>query len=160
MIEVSENLFVGNERDCFYDNRDDWVVVHACKHPCHQTAIGYSGNLNSHHPNYLIFSRDNHLYLNLVDMDKPFGHVYTEPIISAALNFIASNIESKKVLIHCNRGESRSPALALLFLAKRRSSISNESYETAKREFSEVYPNCRFGSGIDSYLARHWSDLT
>jgi hypothetical protein len=52
MIEVYDRLFVGTERDCFH-KRDGWAVVHACKHPCHVNAVGYSGSLSNTHTNYL-----------------------------------------------------------------------------------------------------------
>ena len=104
MIEVDDNLFVGDVNDCFYENKEEWVVVHACKYPCHKVAVNYRGNLHRSHPNYLFLEKGNHLFLNMVDMDKPLSHEYTEPIITATLNFIAKHIDSKKVLIHCNIG--------------------------------------------------------
>jgi hypothetical protein len=88
MIEIHKNLFVGNESDCFYDDRDGWVIAHACKHPCHQKSVGYRGNLNRNHPNYLILEKENHIFLNMVDMKRPLSNVFTEPIILATLNFI------------------------------------------------------------------------
>ena len=87
------------------------------------------------------------------------SHKYTEPIVLAALNFIERNIGSKKVLIHCNRGQSRSPALALLFLAKRRKSICNDSYDVAKEEFIKLCPNYLPGMGVQSYLAQYWGAI-
>ena len=71
MIEVSEKLFIGDDRDCLFDERTDWAVIHACKHTCHQNAVGYRGNLPSNHPNYLTFERGNHLFLNIIDPEKP-----------------------------------------------------------------------------------------
>ena len=159
MIKVYENLFVGNESSCFWDTRAEWAVIHACKHPCHQRAVGYRGSLNRNHPNYLILERDNHLFLNMVDMDQQLSHEFTEPIISAALKFIEENIQSKKVLIHCNLGQSRSPALALLFLAKRENVLSNENYQEAKEDFIRICPQYCPGRGIEIYLLNHWSQL-
>ena len=159
MIKIHDNLFIGNDSDCFYDNKEDWVVVHACKHPCHQRAVGYRGNLNKNHPNYLILEEEKHLYLNMVDMNTMLSHEYTEPIVKAALNFIERNINSKNVLIHCNLGRSRSPALAMLFLAKRKNILPKDSYKEAKREFMKLFPNYVPGIGIDSYLSKYWDVL-
>jgi len=159
MMEVDNNLFVSNERSCFYENKADWVVVHACKHPCHLIGVGYKGNLSSNHPNYLKLEKDNHLFLNMVDMNRPLSHEFTEPMVVVALNFIERNIQSKKVLIHCNRGESRSPALALLFLAKRKSILNNDSYSKAKEEFIKLYPNYNPGRGVEIYLNQYWNEL-
>ena len=54
MFEVYPNLFIGTQRDCFDTQIDDWAVIHACKSPCHQRALGYRGSLPKNHPNYLV----------------------------------------------------------------------------------------------------------
>ena len=159
MIKIHDNLFIGNEYDCFYDGRKDWVVVHACKSPCHQRAVGYRGNLNKNHPNYLILEEEKHLYLNMVDMNMMLSHEFTEPIIKTALDFIGRNINSKEVLIHCNLGRSRSPALALLFLSKRKNVLCSDNYQEAKKQFIKLFPNYIPGIGIDSYLSKYWNEL-
>ena len=159
MIKIHDNLFVGNENDCFYDNLENWVVIHACKSPCHQKAVGYRGNLNKNHPNYLILEKEKHLYLNMVDMNMMLSHEYTEPIVKATLNFIERNIDSKNVLIHCNLGRSRSPALVMLFLAKRKDVLPNNNYVEAKREFLKLFPDYIPGIGIERYLEKFWDQL-
>ncbi len=159
MIKIHDNLFVGNESDCFYDGREDWVVIHACKSPCHQRAVGYRGNLNKNHPNYLILERENHLFLNMVDMNMMLSHEYTKPIVETTLDFIERNINSKNILIHCNLGRSRSPALVMLFLTKRKDVLPNTSYEKAKKEFMKLFTNYIPGTGIERYLENYWDQL-
>ena len=160
MIKICEKLFVGDDSDCFYEEKPGWVIIHACKHPCHLRAVGYRGNLSKTHPNYLIFQRGSHLFLNMVDMNRTLSHEFTEPIITKTLDFIEKNIEDNNVLIHCNRGNSRSPALALLFLAKKKNVLSNASYQTAKSEFTDIFSAYNPGRGIDSYLNLYWSELS
>jgi hypothetical protein len=104
MIEVYPNLYVGTDSDCFFDSRDDWVVVHACKFPCHQKAVGYHGNLSPTHPNYLVLERGTHLFLNMIDPDTP---LFKPPLFDSALSFIGRYFPTRKVLIHCNKGNSR-----------------------------------------------------
>jgi hypothetical protein len=154
--EVSENLFVGDEADCRASGEK--AVVHACKTPCHQDAVGYRGSLPQDHEEYLVSSQGSDLYLNIVDMDS-LEKEYTEPILNDALDFIEEKISNNQVLIHCNQGRSRSPGIALLFLAKRRGEISDSSYREAKKEFQELYSNYRPGRGIDSYLRKHWQEI-
>ena len=137
----------------------DWVVVHACKSPCHQKAIGYRRNLPNTHPNYLILENEKHLYLNIVDMKMPLLHKFAESIMLTALDFIEKHISTKNVLIHCNLGQSRSPSLGLLFLAKRKNDINNETYQKAKEDFIKLYPQFNPGNGIESYLINYWSHL-
>lgn len=159
MKEIYKKLYVGSLSDCSYEIKDGWVVIHACKSPCHQYAVGYRGNLLKTHPNYLILEQELHLFLNMVDMNVPLDHRYTGPIINTTMNFIQKNIQTKDVLIHCNQGLSRSPALALIYLAKRANIINNQSYEKAKTDFIRIFPNYQPSSGLNYYLTQCWNQL-
>ena len=159
MIEVVEDLYVGDEQACHRASGNDWRVVHACKHPCHQNAVGYKGSLPQDHPEYLTSQRDDDLYLNIVDMDRKLSHEFTEPIVSATLDFVEDHLGQRQVLIHCNKGKSRSPALAMLYLAKRANQISDDSYADARQEFQDLYPRFQPGRGVDAYLRDYWSAL-
>lgn len=156
MIEVHHNLFVGDLSDC--QRFQDLAVVHACKTPCHQNAVGYTKALPQNHPNYLIKEGENNLYLNLVDMNKILPQFTDEPI-RRALSFIKTNLESNnKVLVHCNLGQSRSCAIAMVFLAKE-GQISNSSFTEAFEEFRKKYPNVNLGMGFHNYLQSHWDRI-
>ena len=156
MKEVYNRVFVGCDSECF-ENKKGWVTVHACKSPCHQRAVGYRGNLPPNHPNYLVKEKANNLYLNIIDPPVP---LFKMRLFTEFLMFIRHHWnEGKKVLIHCNKGDSRAPSLALLFLAKDTGVISNESYEKAKEEFIKIYPAYLPGRGIQIYLRDHWGEL-
>ena len=92
-------------------------------------------------------------------MVKPLSHFYTKPIIIKALNFIESSIKENNVLIHCNQGCSRAPSLALLYLAKRKGVIDNDSYQRAKDDFKKLGAFYTPGNGINIYLTKRWNDL-
>lgn len=158
MIKVFENLYIGNERDCFHEVKRDWVVIHACKSPCHQRKVGYKGSLPSTHPEYLTSEEENHLYLNMVDMPQPLSPKYTNPIVERAMSFIEKNISSKNVLIHCNLGKSRAPSLALIYLVNKRF-IATDSFESAVRAFKELYPYSP-ATGISAYIRNNWAYIT
>lgn len=89
MIEVTQNLFVGDQSD--YETNSgkisNWCVIHACKEPYHRNLLGYnSKGAPKEHPEYLFARRENRLFLNLVDAANP-AYIPKE-IIDAALNFI------------------------------------------------------------------------
>jgi predicted protein tyrosine phosphatase len=159
MIEVVEGLHVGDDQACRRASVEQWRVVHACKHPCHQNAVGYQGSLPQDHPEYLTSQQDEDLYLNIVDMDRKLSHEYTEPIVTATLDFVEEHHGQQQVLIHCNKGQSRSPALTMLYLAKRDGTITDTSYADARSEFQDLYPRYRPGRGVDAYLTDHWTDI-
>ena len=156
MLEVYSNLFIGTLRECFFTQRDDWAVIHACKSPCHQRALGYKGNLPKNHPNYLVYENGNHLFLNMIDPSEP---LFVPPLFVASLDFIEKHISKRKVLIHCNLGLSRSPSIALLYLAKRAKVINGERYRKAAQDFVKLFPNYQPGRGIALYLAIHWLEF-
>lgn len=156
MIEVQDGLYVGNEADCRVGD-DECAVVHACKSPCHQKAVGYRGSLSRDHPHYLVLEQGTDLDLNLVDPPIP---LFMAPSFTSFLAFARVQLEEgRKILIHCNQGESRAPSLALLLLAKLVDSVSNESYGAAKAEFEALFIGYNPGMGIQKYLADHWSEF-
>ncbi len=157
-INLENNLYIGDQNSCFYGLKDGWVAIHACKSPCHQRVLGYKGSLLQNHPNYIIKELESHLFLNMVDMNIPWDPKFASPMIIKSMEFIQKNI-NKKVLIHCNLGFSRSPAIALVYLAKFVRKIPNDSYESAKSAFLIIYPNYNPGNGIEIYLRKNWNNL-
>jgi hypothetical protein len=160
MKQIFQNLYIGTDRDCSDGMAADYAIIHACKYPCHSKAVGYRGNLSKFHPNYLILEREKHLYLNMVDMEQELSPIYTNPIFKSALSFIDRHIKDDKIkiLIHCNQGQSRSPSIGLVYLAKN-GIISNASFKEAAMAFRDVYRDYIPGSGIAKYLSRNWAEI-
>jgi protein-tyrosine phosphatase len=156
MISVHERLYVGTDEECI-TYREGWAIIHACKSPCHQRAVGYRKSLPNTHPYYLVYKQGSNLYLNIID---PPGPLFKMPTFNEFLKFAKENWDSGKTLfIHCNKGESRAPSLALLFLAKCLGKISNDSYDKAKSEFMRLYPGYIPGVGLQTYLGLHWHEI-
>jgi len=156
MIQIMNNLFIGNDHDCSTcDN--SFAVIHACK-TCHQSVLGYRGSLSSSHPNYLIYEKKNHLYLNLVDMERELLPKFTHPIMQKAISFIEKYNNERKILIHCNQGQSRSPSIGLVYLARKKK-INSNSYLDAKSDFIRIYRYYIPGRGIELYLKNNWKEL-
>lgn len=156
MIEVCDNLYVGTTASCHHDPNGEYAVIHACKYPCYHNSVGKK-ILLPNDEKYLVNPCENHLYLNMIDA-KQLKNIHLEPMISSALGFIEQNIQNKKILIHCNQGQSRSPAIALIYLAKK-GKISKRSYQEAKSDFKKVYPEFSPGEGIEDYLEANWERL-
>lgn len=156
MQEVYERVIVTNDLSCTHGN-SKLAVVHACKSPCHQNAVGYRGSLSNQHPNYLVLEQENDLFMNIIDPPTP---LFMPPLFSHFIEFSNKHwSQGKKLLIHCNQGESRAPSLALLFLAKVVLAIPNDSYEDAREEFEKLYPGYNPGKGIQRYFSKNWSVL-
>ena len=156
MNKLHESLYIGTELDCRLGD-EELVVVHACKSPCHQRAVGYRGSLPSSHPNYLVLERDYDLYLNIIDPDKP---LFMPPLFNSFLRFSRFHWDAgREILIHCNQGESRAPSLAMMFLAKHLGVISNESFDKAGEQFQKMYPYYTPGLGIQVYFRQNWHEF-
>jgi hypothetical protein len=156
VIEVYTNLFVGSEHDeVSIRGQDGWFVIHACKDPYHRQALGYRGQgAPKHHPEYVVARRTGRLILNLVD--APDVNYIPGEIIDAALAAIHQNITSRKILVHCNLGQSRSPAIAFLYLRKFSDVFAERDFESALRHFQELYPPFAPAKGMADYVRLNW----
>jgi len=133
------------------------AVVHACKSPCHQRAVGYTRSLDASHPEYLCRLQPGELFLNLIDPPLPLFKIesFRQFLLFAARHYDAG----ATLLIHCNQGESRAPSLAMLFLACYLRVIPQDSFSVAAAAFTLLYPAYRPGQGIRQFLTQNWQAL-
>lgn len=97
------------------------------------------------------------LFLNIIDPDQP---LFMMPLFTETLRFSREHTEKKvDLLFHCNQGESRAPALAMLHLAKNLSVLDDSSYDVAVSEFLLRYPMFTPGRGIQQYMRQHWCEF-
>lgn len=152
MTEVDKNIYVGDLND--YRNLMDnhaYVFIQACKTPCHDVAVG---NVDKNHPEYLVAKRTNGIVLNMIDGD--YGYQFSPELFNSSLDFIYQNRDNKRILIHCNQGVSRSPSIALLYLA-REGKISSDSYEHAKEDFKKIYHHYHPNTGVEQFMQLNWN---
>jgi hypothetical protein len=158
MFEVYEDLYIGDINDCknLIDDRVNWSVVHACKDPCHKNYVGYQGNLPPSHEHYLMFKDENDLVLNMIDARTP--NFFSIEVVRSTMSFIESKLMFGKVLVHCNRGESRSASIVMLYMSKVLKVLPND-YELAKFKFRQTYPKYNPSAGIDAFMSLNWDCL-
>lgn len=156
MIEVHEKLYVGAESDEHQTRgQPGWFVIHACKEPYHRQALNYTGRAASKdHPEYLLARRNGCLILNLVDVDD-VNFIRTE-IIDAALDAIHDNINTSKVLVHCNQGQSRSPTIAFLYMRKYTEIFHDLELSKSLFAFRKIYPLYNPARGMAEYVRLNW----
>lgn len=160
MIEIYPGLHIGDADDYELQvkHQGGWRIVQACKDPYHRRELGYeTSGAPKGHPEYLIAQRGDRLILNLID--APNAAYIPKEIIDAALDFIGEGLRSgHKVLVHCNLGESRSPAIGLLYLAAFTDAVPSSSLEEAESAFRKIYPLYSPGAGIRGFLVQNWSE--
>lgn len=158
MVEVHPNLFVGAQID--YESNPfafrEWAVIHACKEPYHRQALGYSGRaVSKTHPEYLIARRPNRLILNLIDVEN--SQYIPDEIMDASIAFIHASLAAEQlVLVYCNQGLSRSPSIAMLYLATYTERLPKASFEEATRLFIQMYPPFAPAGGVYGFLRNRW----
>jgi predicted protein tyrosine phosphatase len=158
VIEIHRDLFVGDQTDYEQTVRwaTGWRVVQACRDPYHLAALGYTTrSAPRNHPEYLAARRGNRLILNLIDHDDP--KYIRRQVLDAALAFIESALaDGQRVLVHCNRGHSRAPAICLYYLAAKTDVFAGLEYRDAKRQFRVIYPMYVPAAGIEQFVTVHW----
>lgn len=161
MIEVYNKIYVGNEQDAkklLFNS--DWVVLHCCKNPFHCDMVGYRGNLNKNHPNYPYIVKGNRMALNLVDIEyyDSSWHEFYINMFANAFDFIDNQLSAgKRILIHCNKGESRGPSVALLYMGYQG---YYQEFDKAVEDFRKKYPLYNPKSGIYENIKACWDYFT
>ncbi len=161
MIQLPDtNIFIGTINDLAQTNDQDWAFVHATQ-SIHYKIFGWNRTTNrpnKNHPNYIFYEKDNRLSLNWVDGPANLYNWSGIETFNKILDFLDKWSNKRKILIHCDQGQSRSPTLGLLYLAKRLKSIPNNSFENARNEFIKIYPNY-LPSGIGDYVDQNWNEI-
>lgn len=154
MRKILNELYVGNEIDYRAMECKCWRFVLAAKEPWHREALQYtSRSAPKDSTEYLYAIRDNKLILNMVD--APSGLFFDKGMIDTALEYIGNGLkEGKTVMIACNKGESRSASLGLLYLIKT-GHIKGETLEDCEAEYLKIYPEYNPGKGIREFMKEH-----
>lgn len=127
ICRINEQLYCGTVDEI--DNIDNVLgrgvsILGACKEPLHRQNAklagaeteGYIGKaMPKEEPEYLWAEREHALYCNLIDAPDP--KYIPDLIIKKCMDFIREEISrGQTVLVVCNKGESRSPSICLMWL--------------------------------------------
>ena len=151
MIKIHDKLFVGSIEDLKGKEDKEWAFVHATK-----SIYKTIGNPQD----YLFHEDENRLFLNWIDAEEYEYFDWREEgvsVVERALDFIERWLPKRKVLIHCDKGESRGPSLGMTYLAKRVQ--KSGSYKEADSSFYDVYENYNPGAGISLFLFLKWDEI-
>ena len=154
IVEVYPNLFVGDADGIHEAKKRDMFIIHAAKEPWHRERLGYTGRAApKDDPRYLYDIDDNEMWCNLVDAHD--AKYIPDELVDVIINVLAANVQGlwkQPVFIHCNKGESRAPTMALCYLLKHVPGYTVE-------EFKQVYPAYAPGPGMAAYLERFIDNL-
>ncbi len=159
MKEIAKGIFVGTVDD--YNklkNNENFAFVAACKDPIHKKVVGYSGkSCEKSRAEYLYAIRDNLIALNMIDAPKP--EFFSVEMIRAGLDFIHDSIiKGKFVLVFCNQGQSRSPAMVLMYLRDSLFFDKSVTFDTAFNFIKSKYPEFEPNTGIHQFMQDNWNN--
>lgn len=158
IIRVHDQISIGSEEDCApgLNLAGIKATIHCCKFPCWRR-YSSSNQLPQDHPNYLAFIYPFDLVLNMIDPNLPLFRPETFAMVR---EFARQHLKrGRQLIIHCNRGESRAPSMAMLIMAKDLGVIGDENYDVARHEFTALYPGFEPGPGIEQYMKEKWTEL-
>lgn len=154
------NLYTGSMFDLPLTDEKEWAFVHATQ-TVHYKILGWDKKEflpGTGHPHYFLYEKDNHLSLNWAAGRKETYDQCGVRAFSKILDFMSKWIPVKKVLVHCDKGASRSPTVCLIYLSKRCSLIPDDSFESARDEFIKLYPEY-IPDSIGEYVSKNWKKI-
>ena len=90
-------------------------------------------------------------------VDAPNPAYIPKELVDSALDFIhESLLEGRRVLVHCNQGFSRSPAIGLLYLAKYTDLLPKQDFFDAEAAFVKLYPAYQPATGVRGFMQLNW----
>ncbi len=168
MKKIIDQLYVGTEEDILIAKYyNDFSILGACKEPLHRKYAKLKGSIKEGYmgrampkdePEYFYAEREHALYLNLIDAKE--SRYIPDICIEKAIEFINEEIGAgRDVLIVCNKAESRSPSIALMWMIKNDIFYEKLSFEELIKDFTNYYYfNYRPSNGMREYVKKYWED--
>lgn len=174
MIEITPKLYIGTT-DEIAAVLDFKIVnlAHTFHYDLHHWKLRDKSVDRSSDPCYILHTDPRILSLNWIDGEAKYFDYNGEGVrnVQKALSFIDKFLGPFNVLITCNKGQSRSPSLGMVYLAKCTNELSERvtsddgfvyskpTYQEARERFMKLYPFYLPGQGITQFLIEHWHEL-
>jgi len=159
MENIIPRLWVGDDHD--YEkvkDKPDWSVLRCAKEGPggHRETLGYETQGAPKGPSYLSVDQLNRRALNFIDPHDP--HFIPVEMVKQGLDYIDARLAAgDKVLIACNKGHSRGPTTAMLYLRSIGELAGN--FHHSERVFKTLYPQYDPGIGMRTFASSHWSEF-
>lgn len=162
MVEIAPRLFIATEDEISDLNPFEYSLCSLAQTFHYQIHSWKRGENHKNDPCYLMCSHSNQiLSVNWVDGDERLFDYQGKGVetLQKILTWIEYQLDhNRKVLVMCNQGLSRSPTVALVYLAKVLKTLPNSSFTKAKEQFLNDYPEYQ-PKGIADFVNHHWSEL-
>ncbi len=165
MNKIVDGIFVGLAEEVNIAKNNGFSILGVCKDPLHRLHARMRGaekegyitkSMPKDEPEYLFADRGHELYCNLID--APDVKYIPIKVVNRALMFIHDErMIGNRVLIACNRAESRSPSIALMYLIQIGTWNFENNFQDVVENFREIYyPFYKPSAGMLEYTKRFW----
>lgn len=135
----------------------DFSALLCAKHPYHKQIVGYEKNCPKEHFEYLFAYRPKEHIMALNMVDAPKLEYFSDEMIIAGIDFIHAELaQQRDVVVVCNKGESRSPTMCLMFMMLHGDFEKEMTHSQVFRQFSKVATNWNPNNGILQYCVKFW----
>lgn len=155
-INIIGHLYVGDD-DAYERVKDieGWSILRCCKEGPggHRDTLDYTTQAAPKGAKYLAVDQRNRRALNFIDPKDP--NFIPVEMINKGLDFIDRRLQAgDKVLVACNRGHSRGPTTALLYLRSIGELAGN--FHHSENIFRVLYPGYDPGIGMRTFASQNW----
>lgn len=158
MEQILDNLYIGSDADFDHlkiSKAKAWSILRCCKEGTggHRQTLGYVTQAAPKGASYHAVRKDNVTALNFIDPHDPNFIPYE--MVLKGVEFIGERLAAgDKVLVACNRGHSRGPSTALLYMRSIGELPGN--FVQSERIFRTLYPGYDPGIGMRQFARMHW----
>jgi len=158
MIKLADKLYIGKCSHCKHSVQDTVTLIYTCHWPCSRMQNKVCSLDTCPGQENLMHGTENSRskYLDLANMEIPR---YRVEEINQYLDLIDDNLSRGDVYLISENGESRSPSMALLWMAFRGNLISRSSFAAARSDFTRIFPNYIPWPGWTIFFEQEWDAL-
>lgn len=138
----------------------NFSVLFCAKNPYHKQLVGYDKNCPKDHPEYLVAYRPeiNTMALNMVDAKE--SKYFSDEMIMSGIEFIENELaKGRNVVVVCNKGESRSPTMCLMYMMVHGDFERDMSHSEVLESFEKIAPEWKPREGILQYCIQFWDKV-
>jgi hypothetical protein len=154
MFKLAEKLYLAQCNESQGLLRQGYSLIYSCHWPCAHSrhkkdlpqCIGIKKGLKANGENQSVF-------IDITNLEIPN---YSVEQFNLHLNLIDQVLKRDEVVLISERGESRAPSLALLWMAFRGKMISSSSFAAARSDFTRLYPKYVPWPGWVIFFEQEW----
>lgn len=147
--KIINNLYLGDKKSIM---KDSDLVISCAEELFEQYKPTDQDNSASSKQNYF-WLNEKSIFLSFPDY--PLLNEIDESLVKKALQLIKTNIEKKKIYLHCVWGVNRSASIVFMYLVAI-GKLNQQNFDHAFAQFEKIYPPISPNPGWHKYLVSNF----